>query len=162
MLLEPEILAHARHLCVWYLPHQLEPESWILSLAFCCMFFALYPAINLVPPATCGVVYSSHTWEGVVVESLLSLVLVLQGEMEICDFKGTDPLLTVQMMRSHFDFLVLSCHFSCEWPPEKELCVTLQQCWLISLIQKSESREKLKTGGSFMSQVCSRCFNHPL
>lgn len=41
-------------------------------------------------------------------------------------------------------------------------CVVLQQCWLIFLIQKSESRKKLKTGENFMSQVCSCCFNHCL
>lgn len=46
-------------------------------------------------------------WQG----SSPSLRWVLQGELGIGDFKEADPLLTVQIMRSHFDFLVLSCHF---------------------------------------------------
>jgi len=138
VLLEPQIGAQARHRCLWYLPHQLEPGSWILSLAFCCVLLALYPAINLVPPTARGVVYSSHSWDDRVVVELrsCSLCWVLHGE--ICDFKGADPLLTVQTMRNHFDLVVSSCHFLCKWPPQKQLCVILQQCWFTALSQKAE------------------------
>lgn len=69
---------------------------------------------------------------------------------------------TVHTMRSQNGFLVSSCHLLWEWPPRTELSVTLQQRWLIALLQKTESREKLKTGEGFMSQVCPCCFNHSL
>lgn len=100
--------------------------------------------------------YSSHTWDGAVVELLwLTLCSVSWGEIE----SVTSKELTQSPNDKSFwlSGLVL-CYFSFL----EGNCVILQQCWLIFLIQKSESRKKLKTGENFMSQVCSCCFNHCL
>lgn len=101
--------------------------------------------------------YSSHTWDEAVVELLwLILCLVSQGEMESVTSK--ELIQTPNDERSFWLSGLVLCYFSVL----EGNSVILQQCWLISLIQKSESREKLKTGENFMSQVCSCCFNHCL
>lgn len=146
-------------LCYWNL--RLQPMrviiacgifhiSWSQRLGlfpgvlFCVL--ALYSAITSVPPTSHGAVCSSHTWNGAVIELLLlSLCWLLQGEMEICDFRGADPLLTVQVMRSQFDLLISTCSLLWEWPLRKDLSVVLQQWWLLTLIWKSENTEKCKT-----------------
>lgn len=101
--------------------------------------------------------YSSHTWDEAVVELLwLILCSVSQGEMESVTSK--ELIQTPNDERSFWLSGLVLCYFSVL----EGNSVILQQCWLISLIQKSESREKLKTGENFMSQVCSCCFNHCL
>lgn len=90
MLLEPETAACARHPCLWYLPHQLELETW-LSLAFCSVFFALCPAIHPVPPTACGFVLLPPLGWGSGGAPLAPSVPSNSRGNGICDIQGADP-----------------------------------------------------------------------
>lgn len=146
--------ACARHPCLWYLPHQLELESWTLSLAFCCVFCALCPAINPVPPTACGFVLLPHLGWGSGRAPLAHSVLGFSKGNGICDFQGADP-------EPRWWEVILAF-----WFDPLLFLLLRRKVWHSPAVlvdsSFSESRERLKTGENFMSQVCSCCFNHSL
>lgn len=154
VLLEPDIAVHARHPCLCYLPHQLELESWTLSLAFCCVFFALCPAINPIPPTTWGFVLLPHLGWGSGRAPLASSVLGISRGNGICDFQGSDP-------EPKWWKVILAF-----WFGPLLFCLLGRKLFHSPAVlfdsSDSKSREEVKTGENFMSLVCLCCFNHCL